>query len=71
MNDFLQRYARQSHDLAAAKIFLAIDDADDRTIYGFYMSAIYLTLNAEWQARHCTEIACSASMVFFQSADVG
>lgn len=39
LNDFLQRYARQSHDLGAAKTFLAIDDADGRTIYGFYSLA--------------------------------
>lgn len=36
LNDFLQRLARQSHDLGAAKTFLAIDDADNRTILGFY-----------------------------------
>jgi GNAT superfamily N-acetyltransferase len=39
MNDFLQRYARQSHDLGAAKTFLAIDGSDDRTILGFYSLA--------------------------------
>jgi GNAT superfamily N-acetyltransferase len=38
MNDFLRRYARQSHDLGAAKTFLAIDDAD-QTILGFYSLA--------------------------------
>jgi GNAT superfamily N-acetyltransferase len=36
LNDFLQRYARQSHDLGGAKTFLAIDDADNTTILGFY-----------------------------------
>lgn len=36
---FLQRHARQSHDLGAAKTFLAIDDADGRTIRGFYSLA--------------------------------
>lgn len=39
MNDFLQRYARQSHDLGSAKTFLAIDDADNKTILGFYSLA--------------------------------
>jgi GNAT superfamily N-acetyltransferase len=35
LNDFLQRYARKSHELGGAKTFLAIDDAD-KTILGFY-----------------------------------
>ncbi|MFO1113909.1 MAG: GNAT family N-acetyltransferase [Rhodospirillales bacterium] len=39
LNAFLKRYARQSHDLGAAKTFLAIDDADGRTICGFYSLA--------------------------------
>lgn len=39
MNEFLQRYARQSHDMGACKTFLAIDDADARTILGFYSLA--------------------------------
>ena len=39
MNDFLQRYARQSHDLGGAKTILAIDDADDSLILGFYSLA--------------------------------
>ncbi len=39
MNDFLQRYARQSHESGAAKTFLAIDTADHRTILGFYSLA--------------------------------
>jgi len=39
LNDFLYRYARQSHDLGAAKTILAIDDADDRTVLGFYSLA--------------------------------
>ena len=39
MNDFLQRYARQSHDLGGAKTILAIDDADNKTILGFYSLA--------------------------------
>jgi len=36
LNEFLRRYARQSHDLGAAKTFLAIDDADNKRILGFY-----------------------------------
>ena len=39
MNDFLQRYARQSHESGAAKTFLAIDTADNKTILGFYSLA--------------------------------
>jgi GNAT superfamily N-acetyltransferase len=39
MNDFLQRYARQSHESGGAKTFLAIDDADNKTILGFYSLA--------------------------------
>src|SRR6185503_14228595 len=35
-NEFLKRYARRSHDLGGAKTFLAIDDADNKTILGFY-----------------------------------
>ena len=36
LNEFLQRYARQSHEKGGAKTFLAIDDADNRTILGYY-----------------------------------
>src|SRR5215472_17928625 len=39
MNDFLQRYARQSHESGAAKTFLAIDNGDNKTILGFYSLA--------------------------------
>jgi len=39
LNDFLQRYARQSHESGAAKTFLAIDDRDNLTILGFYSLA--------------------------------
>jgi GNAT superfamily N-acetyltransferase len=39
MNDFLQRYARQSHESSAAKTFLAVDNADNQTILGFYSLA--------------------------------
>ncbi|HEY6343798.1 MAG TPA: GNAT family N-acetyltransferase [Bryobacteraceae bacterium] len=37
MNDFLQRYARQSHESGAAKTFLAIDN--NKTILGSYSLA--------------------------------
>lgn len=36
LNEFLRRYARNSHDLGGAKTFLAIDDDDNKTILGFY-----------------------------------
>jgi hypothetical protein len=36
LNEFLRRYARKSHELGGAKTFLAIDDADNQTILGFY-----------------------------------
>jgi GNAT superfamily N-acetyltransferase len=36
LNEFLRRYARRSHELGGAKTFLAISDADNETILGFY-----------------------------------
>jgi GNAT superfamily N-acetyltransferase len=36
LNEFLQRYARKSHELGGAKTFLAIDDAGDKAILGYY-----------------------------------
>lgn len=36
MNDFLLRYARQSHEQNASKTFCAIDDAIPNKILGFY-----------------------------------
>jgi GNAT superfamily N-acetyltransferase len=36
LNEFLRRYARKSHERGGAKTFLAIDDADNKTILGFY-----------------------------------
>ena len=36
LSEFLRRYARKSHELGGAKTFLAIDDADNNTILGFY-----------------------------------
>jgi GNAT superfamily N-acetyltransferase len=36
LNEFLRRFARKSHERGGAKTFLAIDDADKKTILGFY-----------------------------------
>ena len=36
LNEFLQRYARKSHELGGAKTFLAIDDASGKQVLGFY-----------------------------------
>lgn len=36
LNEFLRRHARRSHELGGAKTFLAIDNADNETILGFY-----------------------------------
>jgi GNAT superfamily N-acetyltransferase len=36
LKDFLQRHARKSHEKGGAKTFLAIDDAGDHKILGFY-----------------------------------
>lgn len=36
LNEFLRHYARQSHQQGASKTFLAIADADNRTILGYY-----------------------------------
>jgi predicted GNAT family N-acyltransferase len=36
LNEFLQDYARQSHERGATKTFLAIDDVDGKTVYGYY-----------------------------------
>jgi GNAT superfamily N-acetyltransferase len=36
LNEFLRRYARQSHARGAAKTFLAVSDADETTILGYY-----------------------------------
>jgi GNAT superfamily N-acetyltransferase len=36
LNEFLYRYARKSHELGGAKTFLAVDDADNKTVLGFY-----------------------------------
>ena len=36
LNEYLKRHARKSHDLGGAKTFVAISDADNKTILGFY-----------------------------------
>jgi hypothetical protein len=36
LNEFLRRHARRSHEMGGAKTFLAIDDADNKSILGFY-----------------------------------
>ena len=36
LNEFLRRYARKGHERGGAKTFLAIDDAADKAILGFY-----------------------------------
>lgn len=36
LNAFLRDYAHQSHESGAAKTFLAIDDGDEKTVYGYY-----------------------------------
>ncbi len=36
LNDFLTKYARQAHESGAAKTYVALDDADNATILGFY-----------------------------------
>lgn len=36
LNEFLQRYARKSHEMGGAKTFLSISDADNKTILGYY-----------------------------------
>jgi GNAT superfamily N-acetyltransferase len=39
MNEFLLKYARQSHEAGGAKTFVAVDDADGKTLLGFYSLA--------------------------------
>ena len=39
MNEFLRKYARQSHEAGGAKTFVAVDDADGKTVLGFYSLA--------------------------------
>jgi hypothetical protein len=36
LNRFLQQYARQAHEHGASKTYVAVDDADEKTIYGYY-----------------------------------
>lgn len=39
LNAFLRRHARKSHERGGAKTFLAINDGDGKTIFGFYSLA--------------------------------
>lgn len=39
LNEFLRKFARQSHDAGGAKTFLAIDRTDAKTVLGFYSLA--------------------------------
>ncbi|TAL76188.1 MAG: GNAT family N-acetyltransferase [Burkholderiaceae bacterium] len=39
MNGFLHKYAHQSHKAGGAKTFVAVDDADGKTVLGFYSLA--------------------------------
>jgi ribosomal protein S18 acetylase RimI-like enzyme len=39
MNDFLRRFARQSHELGSAKTFVAVDSSNPQKILGFYSLA--------------------------------
>ena len=36
LNQFLAKYARQAHESGASKTFVAVDEADNVTIHGFY-----------------------------------
>jgi GNAT superfamily N-acetyltransferase len=36
LNEFLWKYARQSHERGGAKTFVAVDDAHGTTVYGYY-----------------------------------
>jgi GNAT superfamily N-acetyltransferase len=36
LNRFLQQYARQAHEHGASKTYVAVDDADGTTIFGYY-----------------------------------
>jgi hypothetical protein len=46
LNEFLRNYAQQSHKRGAAKTFLAIDDSDGKTVYGYY------SLSPRWWNMH-------------------
>ena len=39
LNEFLQRYARQSHEAGGAKTFIAVNEADGKSILGYYSLA--------------------------------
>ncbi|WP_426129159.1 GNAT family N-acetyltransferase [Pararhizobium sp. PWRC1-1] len=39
LNEFLRKYARQSHDQGGSKTFLAVSDANGQSVFGFYSLA--------------------------------
>jgi hypothetical protein len=47
MNDFLRRFARQSHEQNASKTFCAIDDATPGRILGFYTITPFAVAHAD------------------------
>jgi Uncharacterized protein conserved in bacteria (DUF2239) len=49
LNEFLQRYARQSHEAGGAKTFVAVKEADGKTILAYYSLAP--------AARRCLRVA--------------
>lgn len=36
LNEFLAKYARKSHELGGAKTFVAVSEADGRSVFGYY-----------------------------------
>jgi GNAT superfamily N-acetyltransferase len=36
LNQFLREYARQAHEHGASKTYVAVDKADEKTVYGYY-----------------------------------
>jgi GNAT superfamily N-acetyltransferase len=36
LNRFLPQYARQAHEHGASKTYVAVDDAGEKTVYGYY-----------------------------------
>ncbi len=39
LNDYLRLYARQNHESGAAKTFVAVSEADGKTVFGYYSLA--------------------------------
>jgi len=52
LNGFLRLHARKSHEMGGAKTFLAIDNADNKTILGFYSLSLR-RLNIAAPQRSC------------------